>query len=1018
MMKQFPYQRIVRAFWVVFLSLALWPPTHGKEFDPQFQGHWPAEHRGLARSVAVSDGYAYVAAGDLQIIDVSDPTDPRWMLGYDAGGIVQGVTVSGSLTYIAVAGYGLQILDISAPAQPRKIGGIKTSSDAMDVRLRDNRAYVAVADGLEVIEVSTPASPRSLGRYQSHGGINRVAVSDNYAYLAGVDTDIAAVEDVQVIDLADPSQLKRVGVYDSGWDVQDLAISGNYLHVASIGVGLSTLDISDPASPRLVSTYTTDMNAAGVAIFGHYGVLSSGTAGLHLLDFSNPTVPPTRISLARFQDHRSMSTVTINGNFAYVAANLDDDFLGLPLGSVLQVVDLSDPAHPRLAGEANAGHETRAVAVSGSYAFLADANAGLQVIDLSDSTQLRQVGGFRTVGHAHDVVLGGRYAYVADGESGLQIVDVAQPTNPTPAGRTDTTGFAEAVVLAGHYAYVADGEAGLQVLDVSNPFVPALVGGLDTSGYAKAIAIARDHVFIADRAESLKVINVANPRTPRLVTTLEGKPVADLVTSGNFLFAAGGPFLVYDISDPRNPKEIASYTGNVSFNGIKVSGDYAYLTGDLAIGLHIVDISNPASPSRAAFCDEVFPFFEQSRNALAVTGEHVLLADGRGGLTMIKMNPANPVRLGEYDAFTQSLAWSRNHVYLAVNGVWNGSAFVDPGMHVVDVSNPSHPQKIGAYRTKGEGVAVGVERDRAYLLEEGVVEFGQQSPMSLDAIDVSDPTNPQQISRSELRRRAQQLAIHNDRVYVWFPSGALPGEIEVINVSDPKVPQSLFVYQPNDWTHGLPASRNLVYTPDLAEGWLVTEKTSDGTGTFLGGYKTLASLQGTAVSGKYAYQAVTRGFGFETGQTQVLDISDPANPREIASYPRGGFSLVVEGHYAFVGGIGLDVFDISSPFNPRRVGRNAAPAFSTGTKQLAVVGGRGYAAGWDGKFVIFEMLPFFNSLSRKDTELHLSWEGWDRARLQRATQASNSDWQDIPSSGTSAILPAGAGNGFFRLKSH
>ncbi|RJP23130.1 MAG: hypothetical protein C4520_06870, partial [Candidatus Abyssobacteria bacterium SURF_5] len=61
------------------------------------------------------------------------------------------------------------------------------------------------------------------------------------------------------------------------------------------------------------------------------------------------------------------------------------------------------------------------------------------------------------VSYASDVAVSGSYAYIADGAVGLRIVDVTDPTSPFVAGSIDTPGYAQSVAVSGSYAYIADG---------------------------------------------------------------------------------------------------------------------------------------------------------------------------------------------------------------------------------------------------------------------------------------------------------------------------------------------------------------------------------------------------------------------------------------------------------------------------------------------------------------------------------------------------------------------------------
>jgi hypothetical protein len=84
---------------------------------------------------------------------------------------------------------------------------------------------------------------------------------------------------------------------------------------------------------------------------------------------------------------------------------------------------------------------------------------------------------------------------------------------------------------------------------------------------------------------------------------------------------------------------------------------------------------------------------------------------------------------------------------------------------------------------------------------------------------------------------------------------------------------------------------------------------------------------------------------------------------------------------------------------------------------MVVVDHQLYVAAGDEGLVILELPPVLNSFSNSNGELNLSWEGFGPVQLEKATQLSDPDWQDIGASenGKSLTLPASAGHGFFRL---
>jgi hypothetical protein len=66
----------------------------------------------------------------------------------------------------------------------------------------------------------------------------------------------------------------------------------------------------------------------------------------------------------------------------------------------------------------------------------------------------------------------------------------------------------------------------------------------------------------------------------------------------------------------------------------------------------------------------------------------------------------------------------------------------------------------------------------------------------------------------------------------------------------------------------------------------------------------------------------------------VIDVSNPANPREVGFFDTPGFALdvYVSGNYAYVadGYAGLRVIDVSNPANPREVGYFDTPDYAVG----------------------------------------------------------------------------------------
>jgi hypothetical protein len=237
--------------------------------------------------------------------------------------------------------------------------------------------------------------------------------------------------------------------------------------------------------------------------------------------------------------------VAVAGNYAYVL----DGYLSSE-ESGIQVVDVSDPAHPTIVSSLLM-EPTHRMAVAGPYAYVAADYNGLQIVDLSDPLDLHVVGGVQTAAPVRDVAVAGHYAYAAD-EHGLSVIDVTDPADPRVVGTATmpdggTVGVADSVAFAGERAYLTTGYSGFLEVDVSDPTAP-----------------------------------VARRRT-RVNVVYTGLPPA-LMVSGETLYLASAGMQALEIGAESHPRLLGgSWTGFAK--GVAVSGAHVYVTGT---GLRIV----------------------------------------------------------------------------------------------------------------------------------------------------------------------------------------------------------------------------------------------------------------------------------------------------------------------------------------------------------------------------------------------------------------------------------------------
>ena len=128
-----------------------------------------------AVKVHIAGNYAYVVSDQsgLNIIDVSNPTSPRWVAGVGAPDIEGGRSVGVQFRYAFVTdSQGLKVVNISEPDQPRTVASVPLS-DARGVYVMRTYAYVAAGrEGIAIIDVETPDKPKLVEKYSAGGVIN------------------------------------------------------------------------------------------------------------------------------------------------------------------------------------------------------------------------------------------------------------------------------------------------------------------------------------------------------------------------------------------------------------------------------------------------------------------------------------------------------------------------------------------------------------------------------------------------------------------------------------------------------------------------------------------------------------------------------------------------------------------------------------------------------------------------------------------------------------------------------
>jgi hypothetical protein len=190
----------------------------------------------------------------------------------------------------------------------------------------------------------------------------------------------------------------------------------------------------------------------------------------------------------------------------------------------LEILDISDPAHPRSVGSLAGIRGGCDVAVAGDLAYLAvgrtdDAFKGLVVLDVSDPAAIREVG--RQTSHfvanaygAHRVAVDGTRAYAMEQNAGVQIVDVSDPTRMVEIGFVEVDRWMSGIAIRDGRLFVlgAYRPGSLRVFDVRDPRHIRLAGSHELEGVGPAaIAFLGDRVLAAAGDDGLRVLEPSGP---------------------------------------------------------------------------------------------------------------------------------------------------------------------------------------------------------------------------------------------------------------------------------------------------------------------------------------------------------------------------------------------------------------------------------------------------------------------------------------------------------------------------
>ena len=903
-----------------------------------------------------SDGVNYAAVASdrdngVQIISLADQAGPYaagqindadGLLLDEAHGIATFESTSGNTTttYAAVASYGndgVQIISLADPANPAPAGKLANTGS---LELNGPRgiatfesggtAYAAVAAyddaGVQIINLSNPLIPTPAGKIADAGnralsGPSAIATFESggttYAAVASqIENGIQMLRltDSNGVIQANPSSIGKITDNDSRVLTvpQHIAIfeSGGTTYAAvtsSVEDGVQIISLANPASPAAVASVTdsTDTNltdyheldgANGITTFVSGGttyaaVASDGDKGVQIIDLSDPASP------------KAAGQITDDGSTLLQSATGIATF---ELAGTIRVAVTSNNEHgvQILIPHPPPFHEGDTVVLSGAafdpeghaltYSWTRDSGPQVSLADssaLSTTFTAPQVTSDRTVTFT---------LAVSDADStsesvSVRILDTGSPPSNDPpaveAGPDQTVDEGDTVTLSGS---ASDPEGNTLVYrwthDSDLPIGLADSRIPTTTFTAPEVASDATVTFTLEASDGTK--SASDDVT--VTITHVNKPPA--VEAGPFQTVDAGDTVTLSgtASDPDGDQLTYSWTHDTDLPIFSAVPEAAGSIGD-------------TEGSGELFLDgaQGITTFESGGTTYAIVASST-----DSGVQIIDLSdPASPQAAGSNNA-TLSFAWdvatfeSGGTTYAAV------TAAGDNRVNIIDLSDPAAPSRVGSL---GDTVNNLLDNSRgvATFESDGTTYAAVASSTGVQIIDLSDPTAPSDAGKLA---DTNQLLLDGARGIATFESGGttyaavipqIDRGVQIIDLSDPTAPSDA----------GKLADTNQLLL-DNPRGIATFESTSGGTATT---YAAVTSRDGdgiqilrlTGSNGMILANPAPAG-NITDGGSLLLN-----NPTGIAVFESGGTTYAAVA--SFNSG-GVQIIDLSDPAMPSAAG--------------------------------------------------------------------------------------------------
>lgn len=541
-----------------------------------------------------------------------------------------------------------------------------------------------------------------------------------------------------------------------------------------------------------------------------------------------------------------------------------------------------------------------AVATSGGGfgSSLSVPDGTLEVLDVTDATAVTRVATVPTQGEAQKLSIRGGMAYIANGFGGLLVVNLASPASPkVEVALRDIhycAGLHVDVGAGGLFAYLATADSGLvRIVDVTDLRNVRLVGEFSHGAqWQRVYSLAKKGSYLyVSAAGGVAVLgrayDVSNPASVPAGTNFFPSRAGGLVAQGDYLYWAGdsgNALSIFDIANPASPTRVsASSNSSEGARRIAARDGYVYIANEDG-GVQIFDVNNRLSPVLVA--DRRFGGSHPTTLLPLADGQSLVLGTGNSITEIFSIgNLAQAARIASLPIYSRGFVQNGNFV-------WGSNS-------IIDVSAPSQPVVRSQFATIDHSTGVSPGQ-----LGNLVVWSGAKADFSGYGLFVVNPTNasnPSTLGSFALPwSTSRNIAVSGNRAFMALRTDGVHS-FRVFDLSSASNPREIGSIQLGV-LNGASAVTSNGSTAYVVRGYpdrgIAIVDVNQSQPQFLGNILESAFANSLTISGNRLVAACGGDGVF------VFDISNPAQPVQIANYNTAGW-----GAYAVLAGDALYVAD-------------------------------------------------------------------------------------------------------------